>query len=546
MAISSIHIEAGSGGYFAHNSRESKTVNSIFDDEQNYCSSSKEEAFKLFREELNTRTQAYEKRTGQKLQKNATTHLSAIFNFNYETTPEQAHKVCEYLEKTLDTKVVQMSMHRDEGHIIEEESKAIHDKIKINTAIKNYHGHIEMLGLDSQGNSIRRKLDKPMLREIQTEVAKILQMERGRQTSYNKEEYLKITSELKPQNEYADKKEYNKAFNEKAKELGLYKEKKAKRLDTYEYKHLAETVALKVKEKNEVLKIAKKENSSLKGQNTKLKKSNEALKTEVSEVNSQCESLKFDKKELEKQLKELNNLFRDDLKESGATREQYAELEALTKQLKEELKNKTLTMKSMQSKYAELEEKLLKQESHLESIIEVKEIDIEELQNQNKLLIRQKEVLTTKVTTLEEKINSRASIVSQKEIVNELQTIIKDELQTKELFESRLSKSSTPVIVIKDAKSFSKRIQELATQGVQSVVNSINSFKKELEEWKDKYNKLADVLKSKDRRIAELEDKLQDISTKQQKENKDTLSELVEKHEAQTEERTSKSTKKKR
>ena len=77
-----------------------------------------------------------------------------------------------------------------------------------------------MLGLDSKGYSIRKKLDKPMLREIQTEVAKILEMERGKFTSYSKEEYQKITNELKPQNEYADKKEYNKAFTEKAKELG--------------------------------------------------------------------------------------------------------------------------------------------------------------------------------------------------------------------------------------------------------------------------------------------------------------------------------------
>ena len=36
MATSSIHIEAGASGYFAHNSRESKTVNSIFDDEKNF------------------------------------------------------------------------------------------------------------------------------------------------------------------------------------------------------------------------------------------------------------------------------------------------------------------------------------------------------------------------------------------------------------------------------------------------------------------------------------------------------------------------------
>ena len=97
-----------------------------------------------------------------------------------------------------------------------------------------------MLGLDSQGNSIRRKLDKPMLRTIQTDVAAILGMERGRHTSYNKDEYFEITKAMPEKEEFASKEEYNKAFKEKAKELGLYKEPKAKRLDTYDYKKAKE------------------------------------------------------------------------------------------------------------------------------------------------------------------------------------------------------------------------------------------------------------------------------------------------------------------
>ncbi len=165
MAISSIHFAPGHSGYFDHNSREAHTNNAIFKDEKNYCSANKKEAFEIFNKELKLRKEAYENRTGQKLQKNTTTHLSAIFNFNKDTTVEQAQKVCEYLEKKLDTKIVQLAMHRDEGHIIEVESQELHEKIEI----KNYHGHIEMLGLDSNGNSIRRKLDKPTLRKIQTE-----------------------------------------------------------------------------------------------------------------------------------------------------------------------------------------------------------------------------------------------------------------------------------------------------------------------------------------------------------------------------------------
>ena len=82
MAISSIHFAAGHSGYFDHNSRESHTNNAIFSDEENYCSATKSEAFEVFKNELKSRTEAYEKRTGQKLQKNTQTHISAIFNFN--------------------------------------------------------------------------------------------------------------------------------------------------------------------------------------------------------------------------------------------------------------------------------------------------------------------------------------------------------------------------------------------------------------------------------------------------------------------------------
>ena len=95
MATSSIHIDSGANGYFAHNSRESKTVNAIFDDEKNYCSCTNAEAFCLFKKELAIRSEAYQKRTGQKIQSKTVTHLSAIVNFNKEHTPEDIKKLCD-------------------------------------------------------------------------------------------------------------------------------------------------------------------------------------------------------------------------------------------------------------------------------------------------------------------------------------------------------------------------------------------------------------------------------------------------------------------
>ena len=97
MATSSIHIEAGASGYFAHNSRESKTVNSIFDDEKNFCSCTNAQAFETYKNELAKRTEAYKENFGRtKLHSKTITHLSAIVNFNKEHSPKDIKKICDY------------------------------------------------------------------------------------------------------------------------------------------------------------------------------------------------------------------------------------------------------------------------------------------------------------------------------------------------------------------------------------------------------------------------------------------------------------------
>lgn len=288
MAISSIHIEAGNGGYFDHNSRERETANAIFDDEPNFCSCSKAEAFETFRSELKIRSDAYTERTGQKLQRNVVTHLSAIVNFNADHTPEDMQRVCDLLERKFDTKVIQFAMHRDEGKVNED-----------GTPDKNYHAHIEFMGLDSKGESVRRKLTKATLSNLQTEVADTLKMERGVNGTYTKEQYDLITQDLKKPEEYGSKKEYNKAFRERALELGIHKPKRTKRLDTYDYKFHQQ-------EKEKAVKEA-------------------VLATQ---------------KELKAEMAKL----REQLQQAGAGRAEYAALEQLTRELKEQIKAKDLTV----------------------------------------------------------------------------------------------------------------------------------------------------------------------------------------------------------
>ena len=415
MATSSIHIEAGANRYFAHTSRESKTVNSIFDDEKNFCSCTNAQAFETYKNELAKRTEAYKENFGRtKLHSKTITHLSAIVNFNKEHSPKDIKKICDYLENKFDTKVIQYAMHRDEGHISENGEK-----------IKNYHAHIEFMGLDSKGNSVRRKLDKKALIELQSDVASILKMQRG-----------KNYTELK--------------------------EKRPKRLDTYEFKKAKEMESKKEKEV-----LATKE-----------------------------------------ELKEQNNQLRAFLKDNGANRQDYAELEKEKKILEEQLKAKELTQDGLLKKFKEIQDKFLKEKEHLKSIIEIKELDIIELQNQNKVLISQKEVLNNRFIDLEEKVNPRANIELKKGIDKELKNVFLEELEKIQLNE----KDS---LVVKNPKTFFEKILGLVEIGNDNLKNSVKFLKKEIELWKDKTTFLVEEnkkLKDRIKTLTKNEKKIDDLS----------------------------------
>jgi hypothetical protein len=188
-AKSSIHFAPGGAGYFAHNDREKKTVNTIFSDEKNEYSCTSLEAITTYRAELSKRSIAYTNRTKQSLQKNAVTHRSAILNLHQHHTIEDLEPIIKKIEKDLDTKVLQVAIHRDEGHVENGEQ------------IKNYHAHIEIMGLDTTGTSLAqhqykntkqrttknkfkttrtKRLDSKYYRELQTFVADTLKMERGK------------------------------------------------------------------------------------------------------------------------------------------------------------------------------------------------------------------------------------------------------------------------------------------------------------------------------------------------------------------------------
>ena len=371
MGKSSIHIQKASAGAITHNSRENYAKSVVFTDEKNEIWNDKKRAFEIFKNELAIRSEAYSKRTNQKLQKTAVTHLSAVVNLERHHTLKDLEKIKNELEKVFDTKVFQMAIHRDEGKIKHKktgeylvsgidffydvnDNKYYTSKIKniysneldINeySIEKNYHAHIEMMGLDSDGNAIRQKMNRFVLSNLQDFTAQTLDMERG--------------------NNYQLK-------------------KSAKRLDTNEFKKQA-------------------------------KKENEVKKTITKEKNT----TRIIKEELEL-LKKENSKFRTELKEKegGATREEFGLLEALNKQLQEDLKASKIDLSKALEKIEELKKdifhpvKKYKDNTPAKNIDVVKyyEKNIDTLKNENKAIQEQKEVLAIENLDLQKKINSSSS-----------------------------------------------------------------------------------------------------------------------------------------
>lgn len=200
---SSAHIATSSSGAVTHNSRENFSHSVVFTDELNECSTNTKEAFKIYRDELAIRSKAYSDRTHQSLQKNTSTKLSTVVNLEQHHTLKNLEPIVNFLEKRFDTKVFQVAIHRDEGKLISKidgtelysgkqffknpkNDKLYFDKKytkEINlsdyTIQKNYHAHIECMGIDSNGKAIRHnQMHKHALKELQDITAKSLKMER--------------------------------------------------------------------------------------------------------------------------------------------------------------------------------------------------------------------------------------------------------------------------------------------------------------------------------------------------------------------------------
>jgi len=113
------------------------------------------------------------KRKGGRIPKLENSLWEAVLNLNKFHSLDDVKKVAEHIEKKFNIICTSITLHKDEGYI-NEDGKPIY----------NYHSHLNFMTYKDSKQNWRREHIKPQnLSELQTEIANILDMKRGRENS---------------------------------------------------------------------------------------------------------------------------------------------------------------------------------------------------------------------------------------------------------------------------------------------------------------------------------------------------------------------------
>ena len=169
MAKSSINFQKSKGHSYDHNFRKDepnyllKAENRL----ENFYWQNEKTAREIFDEEL-----LYTKRKGGPIPRFENSHWEAVLNLNKNHTLEDVQKVARYIEQKFNITCATIAVHRDEGHYKNDKPQY------------NFHAHITFVTYkDGQQNWRKEKIKPSDLRELQTAIAEILQMERGQENS---------------------------------------------------------------------------------------------------------------------------------------------------------------------------------------------------------------------------------------------------------------------------------------------------------------------------------------------------------------------------
>ena len=236
--ISSINFKKSFAINAEHNDRTLPPSYLIDNEKGAECNRSAEKARELKNQIISEAKETYTRHTGQRFQAKSY-EWSAVCNIKPDTAMEDLEALAKHFNDKYGFQCYQIAIHRDEGHIDEDGKEQI-----------NHHAHLEFITLDKESgkNNYRRELITPkVLRQIQTETAEILQMQRGQ------DKRLSGAERIEPR-KYAKQKEAEKAarnLSKKAMEKAVVEVIKA--IDDSEGKLLND------KEKSEYLEQLRKQ-----------------------------------------------------------------------------------------------------------------------------------------------------------------------------------------------------------------------------------------------------------------------------------------------
>lgn len=168
--LSSINFKKSNAINTEHNDRTLSPNYLLSDSLGVECNLSHDKARLLKNQIISSAIEKYTARTGQKFQSKSY-EWSAVVNLKPSSTMAELEKLAAHLQEKYGFQCYQIAIHRDEGHINEKGENVL-----------NHHAHLEFITLDKETgkNNYRRELITPqVLRNIQDEVAEILQMQRG-------------------------------------------------------------------------------------------------------------------------------------------------------------------------------------------------------------------------------------------------------------------------------------------------------------------------------------------------------------------------------
>lgn len=172
-AKSCVSILVAKPGNFWHNFRRGFLPNDCHKElvHENEYTCSFEEARRLAKRMRDDAVAAYVEKYNQKPQfDEEKIFWEASINAREYHTLDDLKKAAGVIEKKTGYRMIYGAIHRDEGHLNDE-----------GQFIKNTHFQVLLISLDENGNSMHRvtRGKRQLMRDIQTEVARVLNMERG-------------------------------------------------------------------------------------------------------------------------------------------------------------------------------------------------------------------------------------------------------------------------------------------------------------------------------------------------------------------------------